>query len=250
MSWKTTLIDRLRTVRPGGVHRASRDVDASEAAHVAWLEPDSIAAEQYRLLHTRLNQMRLRRPIRVIAVTSSVQGEGKTSASLNLGLVMARDFGLKTVLLDGDLKKIALSRLVGGVMNGWLEVVTGDMSLDDAFAPHLHDNLLLLGASKPVRDSMPLISSAKFSAMMDELRARFDCIILDAPPIIPLADMSRYAELCDAIVVLVRSGMTKASILKQALATLDDHRDKIVGTVLSRVDPNQMSYLYAWPKKA
>jgi capsular exopolysaccharide synthesis family protein len=244
------LIDRLRTGSPGRPYGATREADAAEAAHIAWLEPDSIAAEQYRLLHTRLNQMRARRPIRIIAVTSSVQGEGKTTTSLNLGLVMARDFGLKTVLLDGDLKKIALSRLAGGVMNGWIEVVAGDVPLDDALVPHLHENLLLLGASKPLRDSMPLISSPKFGAMMDELRARFDCIILDAPPIIPLADMSRYAELCDAIVVLVRSGMTKASILKQALGTLDDHRDKIVGAVLSRVDPSQMSYLYAWPKKA
>lgn len=248
MRSKPSLIERLRAGRSSAYDYS--EPDSSAARLISLLEPDSIAAEQYRLLHTRLNQMRARRPIRVLAVTSSVQGEGKTTTALNLALVMARDFGLKTVVFDGDLKKIALTRQIGGAVNGWVEVISGDVALDEALLPHLHENLMVLGASRPLRDSMPLISSPKFHTLMDELRSRFDCVILDAPPIIPLADMSHYAELCDAITIVVRSGTTKASILKQALGTLDDHRDKIVGAVLSRVDPSQLSYLYSWHTKA
>lgn len=244
---QTPMMDRFQSYLGMGSLRGMGVMDRS-FREAQWFDPESIGAEQCRVLYTRLNRDRNRGPIRLLTVSSSIQGEGKTTISMNLALVVARDFGLRTLLVDADLKKTSLSRSLGMPADGWVEAISGSESLDRVIQPVAHENLFFMAASGPIRDSIRVISSEKLAVLLNELKQRFDMIILDGPPVVPLADMNRYAELSDGILMVVRAGVTRMSFLKQALSSLDQHRSKIVGTVLSRVGASELSSIYSWPE--
>jgi polysaccharide chain length determinant protein (PEP-CTERM system associated) len=201
--------------------------------------PDSVITEQYRILYAKLHESQKEKSQKVFAISSSLQGEGKTLTALNLAVVIARDFGKRTLLLEGDFKAPAISRyLKAELESGLVDLLLGKDDIQstlipfaDTLIPFADDNLSLLPAVKSVRNSSGLLSSQRMRDLLETLREQYDFILIDAPPILPLSDMQIFEEVVDGILMVVRAEKTPKDALVKAVHALQT--DKIVGIVLN-----------------
>lgn len=196
------------------------------------------ASEQYRILYTRLNKLKEQENIRTIAITSAVKGEGKTVTSLNLSCVIAQEFKKRCLLMECDLRNPEISSKYlerNGTGPGLADVLRGEADLFDAIVRvGSGENLFCLPVGQSVRNSSELISMPSMSASIDSLRDEFEYIIIDCPPIMPLADMEIISRLVDGLLLVIRAGKTPKDIVRKAVNSIQDGR--FLGTVLNGVD--------------
>lgn len=206
-------------------------------------EPTSISAEQYRILFTRISQLRQDACSYVLAVTSSVKSEGKTFTSLNLAISIARDFDEKVLLIEGDLKNPGLYGYLKHPPGfGLTDVLDGKIDVDSCAVKMFDGQLSVLFAGKTTGNPSKLLSSLKMQQIMTAARENYKYIIIDTPPIIPLADINIYSTLVDGILLVIQAGKTPRSLVKRAVSTLV--AEKIVGAVLNCVEPIHSKYYY------
>jgi capsular exopolysaccharide synthesis family protein len=219
---------------------------------VAATEPGSTAAEQYRLLRTRLEGDEAGRRAQMLLVTSPRVGEGKTTTSANLALTMAQDFQQRVVLVEADLRRPTLAALFGLPQGpGLVDVLVGAAQLEDALMPVPDRHLVVLPAGLPAARSTELLASTMMHRILTSLRAQFDRIVFDTPPL-AVADTHVLARVCDGILVVVRAGQTPKPAIERALEGVDPAR--VLGLVLNEVDraaeAYHYSYDYAYPGQA
>lgn len=206
-------------------------------------DPSSIAAEQYRILCTRISQLRQDARSYAIAVTSSVKSEGKTFTSLNLAISIARDFDDKVLLIEGDLKNPGLYEYLKHPPGfGLTDVLSGKIDIDACAVQMFDGQLSVLFAGKTAGNPSKLLSSLKMQEIITTARERYKYIIIDTPPIMPMADINIYSTLVDGILLVIKAGKTPRSLVKRATSTLA--ADKIVGVVLNGVEPVHSRYYY------
>jgi capsular exopolysaccharide synthesis family protein len=203
-------------------------------------EPDSAAAEQYRLLRTRLEDADNSRRSQLLIVSSPGMGEGKTTTSANLALTMAEESAHKVVLVEADLRRPALAELFGVRSEpGLVDVLVGAATLDEALVTVPGTSLWLLSAGLPGSQPAGLLSSPLMQRCLETLRGRFDRIIVDTAPL-ALADTHILTRLADGVLMIVKAGVTPRPALERALAGVD--RPKLVGIVLNGVDEAAAPY--------
>jgi capsular exopolysaccharide synthesis family protein len=208
--------------------------------------PHAPAAEQYRTLRTRLVLLEEGRARRVLLVTSPGKGDGKSVTAANLALTMAQEFNRKVVLLDADLRRPSAHALLGIPQQpGLVDVLGGSASLEDALVllPDLH--LAVVPAGLPPAQPAELLGSGAMRRALETLRSRFDRVVIDTPPVIPLADVGVLAPQCDGVILVVRAGITPKPLIERALGTFDAER--LLGLVLNesgRGDPDEYGYSY------
>jgi capsular exopolysaccharide synthesis family protein len=201
---------------------------------VAALAPQSLAAEQYRSLRTRISRAETGRAVRVIIVTSPAKGDGKSLTAANLALAMGEEFSQRVLLIDADLRRPSVHHLFGLPESpGLTDVLMGGTPLDDALVTLADHNLTVLPSGVPPSHPAELLGSAAMRRILDTLRTRFDRVILDMPPVSPLADVHIAAAMADGILMIVRAGMTQKPAIERALAGLD--MTKVLGLVLNEV---------------
>ncbi len=206
-------------------------VAAPGARLVALADPQSPAAEQYRLLYHRLVRLAAHRPARVIAITSAGRGEGRTTTAANLALTAAGE-GRSVLLVEADLRRPALAGLLGlEPRAGLIEVLEGTAELSQAVVRLGGLSILCAG---DVRDEGAILRSGRPPAVMDSLRAGYDHIYLDAPPALAFADGDRVVAEADLAVLVVRAGVTPRRVVGLALEALGD---RAAGIVMNGVDP-------------
>jgi capsular exopolysaccharide synthesis family protein len=199
---------------------------------VAALAPASFAAEQYRALRTRLKQAENGRVLRTIAVTSPAKGDGKSLTAANLALTMAQEFQQRVVLIDADLRRPSVHHLFGlGDSPGLGDVLTSQADLDQALVALPDYHLTVLPAGMLPSNPAELLGSAAMRRLLDTLRTRFDRILIDVPPVAPLADLHILAPLVDGLLMIVRAGITPRPAIERALSGLD--QSKVLGLVLN-----------------
>ncbi len=209
---------------------------------VAATEPGSAAAEQFRLLRTRLETRDATRRTQLVLVTSPRLGDGKTTTSANLALTMAREFQHKVVLVEADLRRPSLTARFGlDAPRGLVDVLMGELPLDEALVPIPGQHLTLLPAGAEASRSTELLTSPMMKRTLDGLRSRFDRIIVDTTPM-ALADTHVLARLADGVLMVVRAGITPRPALERALASID--RERLLGIVLNEVDDAPGEYPY------
>lgn len=154
-----------------------------------------------------------------IAVTSSVKGEGKSATSVNLAYILGNDLGKRTLIIDCDLKNPTVNRYLGmDLLLGLTDVLSGDCLLEQALRQVDTTSLWMLSAGS--RQSLELMAIGKLSKILPELRQQFDYIIIDSPPILPLADMHVIAGVADLLVMVIRAGLTGTTVVQRALTNL------------------------------
>ncbi len=209
------------------------------AAHA----PQSLAAEQYRSLRTRVKAAENGRALRTIIITSPNKGDGKSLTAANLALTMAQEFQQRVLLVDGDLRRPSIHRLFGiPDTPGLSDVLMGGASVEDALVPLPDQRLTILPSGVIPMHPAELLGSAAMRRMLDALRTRFDRILIDMPPVAPLADVAVASSMADGILMIVRAGVTPKPAIERALAGLD--LSKVLGLVLNDAGDTGAAYGY------
>jgi capsular exopolysaccharide synthesis family protein len=210
---------------------------------VAVADPKGLSAEKFRALATRLENLRNERDLKSLLVTSSVINEGKTLVTGNLAVTLAKQSGVRVLLVEGDLHRPALASLLGltrlrGLTHWW-------SGHDDNIAPYIckleHLPLWFLSAGESYDHPSQILQSPRFAETFARLAGSFDWIIVDSTPLLPTVDVNLWARLVDGMLLVVRAGVTPVKALKKGLATLDN--PKLVGVVLNEaMDFDQTKY--------
>lgn len=202
---------------------------------------DPVLPEAYDILHTNLFFAMRNQDLRIVTFVGPNPQVGKTSAVEGLAKVAAWS-GHSVLIVDGDMRAATLSsRFKHGLRVGMAEVLQGTVELDDAFVS-LGPSLSLL-PTRPSRITPPsLLSGSRMLTLTAELRERFDVVLIDSPPIAELADGLILASLSDAVVVVVRTGLTKPADLTAAVTSLGQSRTPIAGLVVFEERPVESYY--------
>ncbi|PIQ84105.1 MAG: capsular biosynthesis protein [Candidatus Omnitrophica bacterium CG11_big_fil_rev_8_21_14_0_20_63_9] len=205
---------------------------------VAATDSSSPIAEQYRILRTNLQSLRLRPGPKTIVVTSSVHSEGKSVTSINLALTLARQENLRVVLVDADLRK--------GSINKWMGLGERAEGLSTALLRGGELNGSLLKLKDPALAVLPcgdypehpaeLLESSSMKKVLAGLREQFDVIVIDAPPVLPVADPGILAAQADGVLLVVRAGKTQRKTVLQAQSLLRQMKANVLGCVLTHVE--------------
>jgi capsular exopolysaccharide synthesis family protein len=227
-------------------HRPSPEFPALEVSVTAasrlvyFTEPDSLAAEKFRFLGVRLRQLRQNRTLKRVLVTSTIPEEGKSLVSANLAGVLARRKE-KVLLIEGDMRRptladqFSLGRLAG--LAEWLQ--------SKQQAP---SNIYQLGgpgfwfmpAGDPPANPLELMQSGRLSQLMTQLSTLFDWIIVDSPPLLPLADTTVWARLTEGTLLVTREGKTQKAALQRGLEILK--KSDLLGVVLNGCSQSDKNY--------
>jgi capsular exopolysaccharide synthesis family protein len=174
--------------------------------------------------------------LKVLLVTSASPGDGKTLTALNLALVLGRSYGRRVLLIDGDLRRPSLHRVVGVSNRSGLSdalQARADVRLE---ATPITDTVTLLPAGPADPDPLRSLSSARMKRVLQEAAQRFDWVIIDSAPVDVVADASVLATLTDGIVFVVRAEHSQYPAVKKAMQTLGHER--ILGVILNGVSGN------------
>jgi capsular exopolysaccharide synthesis family protein len=213
---------------------------------VCFSDEESLAAEAFRLLGVRLQHLRRDRTLRKILITSTIPQEGKSLVSANLACTLALRTHQKVLLLEGDLRRPALSQEFGlGRNPGLSECLEGKLPLEKCIYGLEKPRLWILPSGIANTNALELLQSGRLSALMDQLAAWFDWIIIDSPPVLPLADTSVWSRLADGILLVTRQGTTDKRQLKRGLEALETK--KLIGALLnySQSSDNRDYYYHA-----
>jgi capsular exopolysaccharide synthesis family protein len=210
-------------------------------------DKDSLAAEKFRFLGVRLRQLQQTRPLKKILITSTIPQEGKSMVAANLACTLARRTQQKTLLIDGDLRRPTVARLFGlGKTPGlgeWLQGERGPMTsiyrLEEA-------GLWILPAGNSPRNPLEAMQSGRLAGLIDQLTSWFDWVIIDSPPVLPLADTSVWMRMADGVLLVARQGASEREHLKRGLAAIES--SKLLGAILNcSAKSAQSDYYYQLP---
>jgi capsular exopolysaccharide synthesis family protein len=199
---------------------------------VSLTDESCLAAEKFRLLGVRLRQIQQRRPLKKILITSTIPEEGKSLVCGNLAATLSSKKSQKILLLDGDLRRPVLASRFGlHGLAGLSEWLPGDSSsLPNIY--HLEQaGLWFLPAGHPPDNPLELMQSRRLGDLLEQVCAWFDWVVIDSPPILPLADTTVWARFVDGILLVAREGTTEKRQLERGLQTLD--KSKLLGVVLN-----------------
>lgn len=187
---------------------------------VKWL-PHSTVAEQYRVAATRLSLIKTDGQRAVVAVTSAVKGEGKTTTVINLGYTMARDLGKRTLILDCDFKCPMLHYYAETLPKwGLADCLIGDTPLDDCMVGFEDVPCWIMPVGSSDVHSTELLKSERLAGIFAQLRERFEYILINTPPIFPLAVMNILVKHADILLLVVRANSTPKQVVQRALSSL------------------------------
>ncbi len=202
---------------------------------------DFLFTEQFKTLRAKFEYKVDMLNYRVVAVTSSIAGEGKTVSSSNLAINLASAGRKKVLLVDMDLRKSDLARVMGiDQYPGLSEYLSGTVALENILRNYAVRGLSLITAGSRISASADLIAGDKFRSLLKDLRNRFDVILLDTPPIIPVADTLFLRDQVDGFVFLFRTGYTPYTLLRQAVEEIGSKN--VIGVVLNGVEPQKEKY--------
>ncbi|MCI5745282.1 MAG: CpsD/CapB family tyrosine-protein kinase [Erysipelotrichaceae bacterium] len=195
--------------------------------------PSSPVSESYRKAKVSLDFASLDNPLKVIQITSSLQGEGKTTTAINLAASYAED-GKKVLLVDLDLRRPKLHRAFKiENKNGIVDVLANKITLDEAIKEK--DGLYLLNKGSDVPFPTSLLNSEAIASLFETLKAKFDIIIVDCPPVLAVSDAVVISKYSDGCIFVVSQKHTDKASAKQSIATLKQNNVNILGVVFTQI---------------
>ncbi len=235
---------RTGHLRPGSNNGHEKRIEL-----VAQHLPKSQMSEAFRALRTALLLSQPDHPPQVILVTSALPREGKTTAAANLAVTLAQ-LGDKTVLVDADLRKPGVGRLLNlgtGKYAGLSSYLAGVSSLDLVTVPHpAIPNLAAIPTGPLPPNPADLLSSHKLSEAIAELRTKFKFIVIDSPPIMAATDAVILSVQTDGVLLVVRSGETPKEAFTRTRDLLTSVKARLLGVVLNAVDSSAPDYYYSY----
>jgi capsular exopolysaccharide synthesis family protein len=213
-------------------------------ASIVLKHPTSSLAESYRTLRTAILLSTAPRPPQALLVTSAQPREGKTSTALNLAMGLAQR-GVPVVIVDADLRRPGISRALALAENGagLSSLLSGAHSLDEVLRQFEEvPNLWVLPSGPEAPNPADLFSSPTMENLMQELRGRFEHLVLDTAPLLLVTDATILSRLVDGVVLVVESGVTARRALVRAHKILESAGGRILGSVLNKWDARDEGY--------
>ncbi|MEG3092744.1 GumC family protein [Sphingomonas sp. PB1R3] len=215
---------------------AVRHIGGSDPISALVDHSGSAYAEGYRNLAASVLQSAASGSVRTIALTSALPNEGKTTASIGLARIVAMS-GVRTVLVDADMRRPSIANALGlRPAVGLQQVLEGAATLDEALVPDVDSPLTILPMLRAGLSGSAALGNGSFDTLIDDLKARFDVVIFDASPVLPVVDGRLVAKKSDATVLLVRWRKTPDAAVEMAIHLLQTLGVKVSGVALSRVD--------------
>lgn len=194
----------------------------------------TVAAEKFRRLRTLIKG---REDQRIIVVTSAAPSEGKSTVALNVALGLASDSANRTLLLDADLRRPTVARWIKPAPSiGFTECLVGSATLEHALVTLEDSPLHVLPAGSSEQDPIELLATEKCRDFIEELRERYDHVIIDTPPVVPFTDADTLATYADGVLLVVRAGTTLRRTFEAATRAVSGA--PILGAVLNDFAPN------------
>lgn len=216
-----------------GTERAFPTVKPTLSAHsrfACFSQSDSLAAEKFRFLATRLRHLQQKNSLKRLVITSSVPGEGKSMVAANLACALASG-KQQVLLLEGDFRRPSLGRQLGlRELPGMSQMLQGVGARENIYRLE-GSGLCVLLAGDVHNNPLELMESGELAEMMDRIASGFDWVVIDSPPVLPLADTSIWMRLADSILMVTRPGVTSKKQLQRGLEAIE--RSKLLGSVLN-----------------
>ena len=204
--------------------------------------PQNLAAmEQTKVLRHRVLEVMRARKIKSLMITSSMPAEGKTLTAVNLAFSLSHQGGKRVLLIDADLRRPTIASVIGmsNKESGLERYLRGEATLRE-ICWQLGPNVDVI-PTLPLKNSTEYLHEGRMQPLLAEAAEQYDVILLDSPPLFPIADAQVIATMVDAAVLVVRAGVTRFEMAKEAARIL---HGKVIGTVLNGVDrlPNHRYY--------
>ncbi|EWT06971.1 chromosome partitioning protein [Intrasporangium chromatireducens Q5-1] len=220
------------------------DGDAPDHPLIVQVDPRSQRAEAFRVVRTNLQFIDVANPPKSIVVTSSLPGEGKSTTTANLALSIA-ETGAKVCVIEGNLRRPRLLDYLGFEGSvGLTDVLIGRLDVEDVLQPFGRTTLSVMGAGPIPPNPSELLGSANMERLIEALSARFDYILIDAPPLLPVTDAAVLSTVVDGALVIVGAGVVAKDELKHAIDSLDAVNGQVLGLILNRVREKDGSGAY------
>lgn len=202
---------------------------------------DPFFVEQFKSLRAKFEYQADIRNNKVVAITSAIAGEGKTVLSANLASNLASTGRRKVLIIDADIRKSDLGRAFGvNSKAGLSEYLSGVVDEKDIIQSWMVPGLYIIPAGKMVREPADLIAGEIFRTLLRTAREQFDVVLLDTPPVLPVADTLSLKDQVDGFIVVCRAGFTPYPMIRQAVEEIGEKN--IIGVVLNGVEPRKQKY--------
>jgi len=218
---------------------------ATDSRLICLTDQGGLGAEKFRVLGLRLRHMREKRRLRRIVITSTIPEEGKSVITANLAINQARSKALKTILVDGDLRRPTQAKYFGFSrgLPGLSECLRGERRLVEVVYRLDSAGLYFLPAGLAPENPIELMQSGRLADILDQLNEFFDWVIIDTPPIFPLADTPLWMKLADGVLLVTREGISEKKMLARAAEAID--RSTLLGIVVNSCHGSEHEYYYS-----
>lgn len=236
-----TEIERASGVSGIGMIPALKDLGESGPEDYVLAKPLSAYAEALRTVRTAIHFSNVDAPPKVVMVTSSVPGEGKTTFCVSLGRVLAKG-GNKVLLIDADLRRPRVRTQSGADTSkpDLAQVLAGEVPAIAAIQKDASGMDMIIAHTK-TPNPQDLLASHQMERLITGLRASYDIIIIDTPPVMAVADAAMVAKVVDTSLYLVRWATTPREVVLQGLKTMRGFNVRLAGVVLTQVDLEQQA---------
>lgn len=211
-------------------------------------QPKSPVSEQYRTIRTNIEFSMVDKDLKTLICTSANPGEGKSTTIANLATTFAQQ-DKKVLFVDADLRKpTAHRRFQLENQIGLTSVLTKRLSLEQAISLTNVENLWLLPSGPVPPNPAELLGSKALRDLIEKATLVFDMIIFDAPPVLAVTDAQILGNICDGVLLVVKSNSTEKEELQKAKSLLDKANVNVMGAILTGVHQEEMSYYYYYGK--
>lgn len=216
----------------------------NELELITFSNPKSPISEAYRVLRTNIQYSSIDNPLKVLTVTSSGPGEGKTTTTLNIAVTFVQA-GSRVLILDGDLRKPKVHRIMELENQFGL---TNILASKDGYKKYVKKSevegldVITCGAIPP--NPSELLSSNQMKQLVGQLREDYDLVLIDAPPVGSVTDAAIISTIVDGTILVAASGTVAIDSIKRAKELLEKVNANIVGVVLNKIDKNSNSNYY------
>jgi capsular exopolysaccharide synthesis family protein len=246
----TATIGPLEGLRPSSIPPATaqsvRSPDGVEGHLVSLLDPGSVLAEPYRMVRHLLEQLHSTAQLAIVAVSSAMVGDGKTTTSINLAGALAQASDTRVLLVDADLRNSSIARhlaLDAPGHRGLIDAILDpNLGLDDLVSPQPAFNLDVLPAGTLRPAPYEVLKSPRLGDLLEEARRRYDYVVVDTAPLLAVPDSRQIGKWVDGFLLVVAANRTPRKLLAETLDLMEPA--KLIALLFNEDDEPVSGYSY------
>ena len=207
----------------------------------AYNDPKSPISEAYRSIRTNLQFIGVDKEVKIVEVTSAVPNEGKSTTIASLAIVMAQS-GKKTLLVDCDFRNPTQHKLFGLKNKGFSNCIATGGDFHGFIQQIDQENLDILTSGPVAPNPSEILMSKRMQEFLDEVRANYDYVLIDTPPVMPVTDAAVLSTKIDGVILVIESGADKPELAQAAKERLEQAGANILGCILNKVPVTNNRY--------